>query len=108
MDCCKHTFCKKCILAWMKRTASCPLCKRNVEVIIADIVSPSQYSQYTPNGSLLYSHYDPKRKAIYSLHLEPTPDYSGVVSASEADHCSLLKEWMEREIEVAVLSCGDV
>ena len=67
LDCCKHTFCKKCIMAWMKTTFSCPLCKRGVGVIIADIQSPSEYSQYLPNGKYLYSSYSPRRKVMFLL-----------------------------------------
>ena len=87
-------------MAWMKRTPACPLCKQSVNVIIADIVSPSQYSQFTPDGSLLYSSYDPKRKAVYALHLIPSPDYSGTISPTEVKKCELLKEWVERDVEV--------
>lgn len=64
LDCCKHIFCKKCIMAWMKRTDSCPLCKQHIGIIITDITSPTHYTQYLPNGKQLYSHYNAKRKAM--------------------------------------------
>ena len=100
LDCCKHCFCKKCIMSWMKKEPTCPLCKRKIGVIISDILSSSQYTQYLPNGDYLYSDYSPHRKMVYTFQLEPLPNYEGEIHPSDADRCPILKEWVRREIEV--------
>lgn len=67
----------------MATTHSCPLCKRRIGVLIADIQSPSEYSQFLPNGKYLYTHFSSHRKAMldcfiqlrnrYTMDLVPLP-----------------------------------
>ena len=106
-------------MAWMKTTSSCPLCKRDVGVIIADIQSPSEYSQYLPNGKFLYSSYSPRRKTMlllwssiwfnsYSLGLVPLPNYEGVIPSHSVKKCPILKEWIQREIDVVMYIIVDI
>jgi hypothetical protein len=33
LDSCAHAFCADCILAWVKRASSCPLCKRRISTV---------------------------------------------------------------------------
>ena len=86
-------------MSWMKKEPTCPLCKRKIGVIISDILSSSQYTQYLPNGDYLYSDYSPHRKMVYTFQLEPLPNYEGEIHPSDADRCPILKEWVRREIE---------
>jgi hypothetical protein len=39
LDRCFHSFCFDCIVAWVKTTPSCPLCKREFEHIVHDILT---------------------------------------------------------------------
>lgn len=102
-------------MAWMKRTDSCPLCKLHVGIIISDILHPSYYSQYLPNGKPLYSQFNPNRRAMfvffcffissYILNLENHPHYEKEVLPNDVPQCLILKEWIRREIEVMQMIC---
>ncbi|KAK8799868.1 hypothetical protein WA588_002691, partial [Blastocystis sp. NMH] len=86
-------------MAWMATTHSCPLCKRRIGVLIADIQSPSEYSQFLPNGKYLYTHFSSHRKAIYTMDLVPLPFYEGEVTPGQIKKHSQVKEWIQRELD---------
>ena len=110
LDSCNHTFCKRCILEWMKKNSICPLCKRAVSVIISDILSPTEFSQFLPSGEYLYSKFCPMRRIMqlnsfllhcrYSLSLHPIPNYEGEVKLVNELLCAYLRDWLVRELEV--------
>ncbi len=97
-------------MAWMATTHSCPLCKRRIGVLIADIQSPSEYSQFLPNGKYLYTHFSSHRKAMldcfiqlrnrYTMDLVPLPFYEGEVTPGQIKKHSQVKEWIQRELDV--------
>ncbi|KAI0502986.1 SNF2 family N-terminal domain-containing protein [Xylaria bambusicola] len=90
---CGHTFCKECIVQWLRSKYKCPLCKEyqspsmlseftktkaNAKVHLADSISPSLRGDYQ-TGSGLYSNIsDHQRRAIQNVKLHG-PSYSSKV-----------------------------
>ncbi|KAJ3579296.1 hypothetical protein NPX13_g1263 [Xylaria arbuscula] len=90
---CGHTFCKECIVQWLKAKYKCPLCKEyqnpsmlsefnrvhaNPKVQLADSFSPSLRGE-SHRGSGLYTNIDDEqRRAIQNVKLQG-PSYSSKI-----------------------------
>jgi hypothetical protein len=46
VNCCNRRFCGRCILSWMVRSSSCPLCRGSIHP--SSLVSISDHTQHTP------------------------------------------------------------